>query len=232
MINQTLLKIIGSREDISDYLFHFTKGTSAIDSLDSIIQNRAIRDINGSGVICFTEVPILMVNKMFELFEFYSEPMYARNGIGIRKEYLYNLGARPVIYGTDEEKCLLHDDIKWRFEKYIPNIRDFSWLREWRIKACKVCLEDKLDFFIITNTSEELTAFTFDSENIGNIEFDGDVEDGGEFHGYAYTSIPRNNRGISFEGIRSLNLLSKHEVHKLLSEQSFEDTEKMSLGGF
>lgn len=232
MINQTLLKIIGSREDISNYLFHFTKGASAIDSLGSIVRDETIKDIKGRGVICFTEAPVLMLDEMFNLFETYPGPMYARYGIAIRKEDLYKLGARPVIYGAEEEKSLLHEDIKWRFEKYIPNIRDFSWLREWRIKRGEIRLENDLDFFIITKTSTELTAFTFDSENIGDIEFDVDVEDGGEVHGYAYTSIPRNNKGISFEDIWSLKSLSKHEIDKLLNKQSFEDTEKMILGGF
>ena len=61
--------------------------------------------------------------------------MYAPYGIAIKKQHLFQLGARPVIYGTIEEKDTLLESIKWRFEEYIPNIKDFTWLREWRLKS-------------------------------------------------------------------------------------------------
>lgn len=232
MTNQTLLKILNSREDISEYLFHFTKGAFAIDTLNSIVNDQAIKDIKNKGVICFTEAPIIMLDEMFYLFEEYQEPMFARYGIAVKKSDLYELGARPVIYGSNDERDSLPCDLRWRFEQYIPNVRDFSWLREWRIKANELPLDNSLDFFVITKTKAELISFAFDTEDIGDIEIDGDVEDGSEFHGYAYTTIPRKYKGVSFEDIRELNLLSKHQMNILLKNQNSSDTEKMSLGGF
>ena len=38
-MNNTLVKIIQSREDISDYLFHFTKGSNALKILETIISS-------------------------------------------------------------------------------------------------------------------------------------------------------------------------------------------------
>lgn len=232
MANQTLLKILSLREDISEYLFHFTKGSSSVDVLNCIIEQGAIIDVENKGVICFSEAPILMLDAMFGVFENYTEPFFARYGIAIKKSDLYNLGARPAIYGDKDEENLLHDDLKWRFVKYIPDVSDFTWLREWRIKASKISLDNKLDFFIITKTKAELNFFAFDAESIGEIEFDGDVEDGGEFHGYAYVTNHRKLKGISFEDVRELNLLSKHEIDDLLKNQSSNDVETISLGGF
>lgn len=71
---------------------------------------------------------------MFKIFNKYYNPMYAQYGIAIKKDYLFNLGARPVIYGAKDEVNEIGKSLKWRFEEYIPNVKDFSWLREWRIK--------------------------------------------------------------------------------------------------
>ena len=66
-MNQTLLKIIASREDISDYLFHFTKESNAFDSLLKITEDRQLKDIKNNGVICFTEAPITLLKSMFDI---------------------------------------------------------------------------------------------------------------------------------------------------------------------
>ncbi len=54
------------REDISDYLFHFTKGEDALFILDKIINDGAIKDVNNNGYICFTETPIYMLENYFK----------------------------------------------------------------------------------------------------------------------------------------------------------------------
>ena len=46
MINQTLLKIRELREDISEYLFHFTKGEDAFETLQKILDEGKLRSFN------------------------------------------------------------------------------------------------------------------------------------------------------------------------------------------
>ena len=111
-MNTTLIEIIKSREDLSDYLYHFTKGSAAFDTLIKIIESNAIKDINKRGKICFTEAPLVLLSNMFKIFDKYTDPLYAHYGIAIKKDILFELGARPVIYGTDDDELHLSDKIK------------------------------------------------------------------------------------------------------------------------
>lgn len=111
-MNKTLLQIIESREDLSDYLFHFTNGKNAKETLKKITSEQAVRDVNNKGVICFTEAPLLSLVRMFDIFDKYESPMYAPYGIGVKKEDFFKLGGRPVIYGLPEEKEYLNELIQ------------------------------------------------------------------------------------------------------------------------
>ncbi|MDR7209977.1 hypothetical protein J2W48_001916 [Flavobacterium piscis] len=42
--------------------------------------------------------------------------MYAPYGVAIKKDLIFELGGRPIIYGLPEEKEYLHESIVWRFE--------------------------------------------------------------------------------------------------------------------
>ena len=108
-MNNTLVKIIQSREDISDYLFHFTKGSNALKILETIISDRKIKDMKNNGYICFTEAPVTMLADMFKIFMNYDNPMFAPYGIGLKKSFLYKLGARPVIYSDSSDFEKLKD---------------------------------------------------------------------------------------------------------------------------
>jgi hypothetical protein len=229
-MNNTLLRIIDSREDISDYLFHFTKNSNAQDTLNSIIESNSIIDVNDRGFICFSETPITLLTEMFKIFAKYDNPMYAPYGIAIKKDYLFELGARQVIYGSSNERQELPESLKWRFEEYVPNIRDYSWLREWRINIQEIELTPE-NCFIITNTKEELEPYLFDEGDIIDVEFDGCMADG-RFWGNATAVIGRSFKGISIEDIEEVNSLSKSEVKRILSEQDFSDTSATGLGGF
>lgn len=229
-MNQTLLKIIASREDISDYLFHFTKGSNAFDTLLKIAKDSQLKDIKNNGVICFTEAPITLLKGVFDIFNNYQEPMYAPYGIAIKKEHLFLLGARPVIYGTIEEKNVFPESLRWRFEEYIPNIKDFTWLREWRLKSNLLDLT-KENCFIITKTKEEYESVAFSDDCIDDIDFDGCVDDG-QFVGTATGYFERGFKGISIEDIVEFNKLSKSEVDKMIDKQDFNDTVGRNLGGF
>jgi len=227
-MNSTLLRIGQAREDISEYLYHFTSKRNALDTLIKIIDDNALKDINSKGVICFTEAPLTLLVRMFDIFASYTDPMYAPYGIAIKKNLIFNMGGRPVIYGTVSEKTLLNQSIQWRFEEYHPTTRDFSWLREWRVKTDKIEL-NKDDCFIITKNKDEL-ALEFDPDDIGEIEFDGCVADG-KFDGYAYTKVPRRFKGVSLEEIKEYNSLSKDQIEKILSAKNFTDTTDVYLGG-
>ena len=82
--------IIASREDISEYLFHFTKGQDAIDTLKTILSQQCLKK-GEKNPICFTETPLFFLPKMFELFimSYPHNPMYAPYGIGFKKDYIF-----------------------------------------------------------------------------------------------------------------------------------------------
>jgi hypothetical protein len=129
-----------------------------------------------------------------------------------------------------EDKNQLGESLKWRFEEYIPNQKDYSWLREWRIKEKEIKL-DVNNCFIITKTKEELEKIIFSDDQIIDVEFDGCVADG-QFWGSATGIFSRAFKGISFEDLEELNKLTKAELDKLLETQSLDDTTERGLGGF
>ena len=56
-MNKTLQDILQSREDISDYVFHFCKKHNAKETLEKILSENKIRDISDKGYICFQRAP-------------------------------------------------------------------------------------------------------------------------------------------------------------------------------
>lgn len=229
-MNETLLKILKSREDLSEYLFHFSSGVKASQTLVQIIKDNAIIDVKSKGVLCFTESPLTSLPEMFKLFERYPNPMYAPYGIAVSKQYLFDKGARPVIYGTNDEKAEIGDKLKWRFEEYEPGVKDFTWLREWRIKEEKLELNSE-NFFIITKTEAELYDHMFNPEDILDVEFDGCVADGG-YMGTATGITARRFKGVSIQVLEKLQQMKKDEIEKILNNQDFADTWGVNLGGF
>lgn len=224
-MNKTLSEIFDSRIDLSDYLFHFTKYAEAGKTLGKILSEKKIRDIRRRGYICLTEAPLSVLPDMFDIFFKYPDPMFAPYGIAIRKEELFNLGARPVIYGLNEEKQLLSEEIHWRFEKYIPHIHDYTWLREWRIKLKEINL-DSQKHFVITKTNDEI-------ENLldyDEIEVDGCITGEGEFWPY-YTLIKyRDWKAISIESIRENLIKNRNEIQAGLNVQQIGRQDSISLG--
>lgn len=228
-MNNTLLNILKSREDISDYVFHFTKKANAKDILTQILADGAIKDISGNGYICFSESPITMLPAMFKIFEQYHDPMYAPYGVGVKKELLYQLGGRPVIYDDLSGIQKLPDDMKWRGVVYKPNEYDYSWLREWRIKTSQVLINED-NAIVIAKDEEELFNLTYD---LGDIDFDGDVEDNGSvFLGFAEGRFTRKYKGVSLDEINQANGMSKSELEETLSNQIPGEEEGRSLGTF
>ncbi|HHT0592600.1 TPA: hypothetical protein ACTXXA_001565 [Legionella anisa] len=130
-----------NRPDLSDFVFHWCKSKNqdfdeAFQSLLEIIKDKKIvgRSTNVKGdwkVVCFTEAPLKAVSSL-------SHGHYLPFGIAIFKKLLFSKGGRPVIYQPKTDYELLADEIKWKHVSYDPNRKnfcDFTWEREWRIKA-------------------------------------------------------------------------------------------------
>lgn len=134
-----------SRSDISDKLIHFTRGSSAEEAfalLNKIVRDRKL--FGGTGFIrgaqrcvCFSEAPIASLAA--GLLNDTDFSRYSPFGIMVAKRWLFELGGRPVIYGTEQELSRLGEDSRWRQVLY--EIRDgfgfsdFTWEREWRVRT-------------------------------------------------------------------------------------------------
>ena len=215
MINQTLLKIRELREDISEYLFHFTKGDYALETLHKILDEGKLRSFNEDKYICFTEAPITMLCGFFKYVErTYSAPtIIAPYGVGIKKDVLFQKGARPVIYGTREEKKLLPVKLQWRHVNMnLPNY-DFSWLREWRIKCNSIRFKPEHVIVITRTKDEQLLLHKVIIDNPDNYpEIDESMID-----------FQRIYRGVSLEEL-DCYVNNKHDLTELLDKQN-EDIE-------
>lgn len=213
MINQTLLKIRELREDILEYLFHFTKGEDAFETLQKILDEGKLRSFNEEKYICFTETPITMLSSFFKYVErTYSTPtIIAPYGIGIKKDVLFKKNARPVIYGTREEKKLLPEKMHWRHVNMnLPNY-DFSWLREWRIKCNFIKFKPEHIIVITRTNDEQLLLHKVIIDNPDNYsEIDESMID-----------FQRIYRGVSLEEIEN-SIKSKSDLVELLESQKEE----------
>lgn len=217
--NSTYLKILSLREDISDYMFHFTRTDIAKDTLQNIIESGAIKGVKSKGYICFTEANIAMLSEMFKFFECWKEPMFAPYGIGIERRYfIEQLGGKPAIYGDMQDKSMISTRLWWRFVDFMP--KDFTWLREWRVPLTKVDLDPE-HCIIITKYKNELKEMTYDG--IGDISVDVDYSDG-QFN-TSYTAQEMYKfKGVSLEEIDEVNHLSKKELQELVDSNGLEQT--------
>ena len=215
VMNKTLAEIISSREDLSNYLFHFTKGEDAFETLQKILDEGKLRSFNEDRYICFTEAPITMLCGFFKYVErTYSAPtIIAPYGIGIKKDILFQKGARPVIYGTREEKKLLPAKLQWRHVNMnLPNY-DFSWLREWRIKCNYIKFKPEHIIVITRTTDEQLLLHKVIIDNPDNYS---KIDE-------SMVGFQRIYRGVSLEELDS-NVKNKHDLAELLNIQK-EDIE-------
>lgn len=219
-MNNTLYEILDSREDLSKYLFHFTKGRKAKDTLVSIINDGKIKDINQTGRICFSEAPVTMLAPMFDVFRRYPRPLYAPYGVGIRKDVIYQEGGRPVFYGDKTDKKILPKALKWRYELFNPEKHDFTWLREWRLPKVEVELSFDNCFFIVDTNSEieELWPLF----NTLDVDIDAQPEDGGVQTDYD-VYLSKRYRIVSIEDITKVCMMNKKELKKELLKQSEEE---------
>lgn len=127
-----------SRSDISKELVHWTKGESyqdAFDTLMTIVMEGRLLGGNGHikglyDCVCFTEAPTGTFHEVVG--------KYKPFGIRVSKKWLYEQGGRPVIYQSDSEYDALPEQFRWRHVRYEPTLDqpvDFTWEREWRLRA-------------------------------------------------------------------------------------------------
>jgi hypothetical protein len=220
-MNETLKEIFDNRADLSDYLFHFTKGKNGPNTLQKILESKAILDIGKRGHICFTDSPILQLEDMFQIFDrkYPKNPYYTRYGIGVKKDVLFKLGARQVTYVPDDEYNQLPENLKWRHQIHEPLISDFSWLREWRLPVDTFVLDPENCFFI--------TKFSWEVQNFTSPPTPEDISisifpelDGSEFVIKEWY-VTRRYKGISFEEVNSLK--HKNEINNVLETQILGD---------
>ncbi|WP_291982581.1 hypothetical protein [Candidatus Accumulibacter sp. ACC005] len=137
------------RDDLSNKLIHFTRGPTreaAAQIFMKIVKEGKLR--GGTGCIrdgwrcvCFTEAPIAKLSAILASPGAHGS-RYEPYGVMVDKTWLFQQGGRPVIYQAHDEYDLLPEELKYRHVRYEPHERvDFSWEREWRIRANELILD-------------------------------------------------------------------------------------------
>ena len=210
------INLIKERKDLTQYLFHFTKGKNPSQTLVKILDERKLT--SSLGYICFTETPITQFKVNLEYMNNFERPMFSNYGIAFKRDILINNhGAKPVIYGDEEDyKKLKEIEMDWRFELLNTEYHDFTWLREWRIK-------DFLDFskvnpndiIIIAPNQEELNQICKEIDLI-DIDFSYEHEIRSCVPYPIYAEV-RNYKGISIKDLDTI--VSDTEISKITDKQ-------------
>ena len=162
------------KQDATPYLFHFTKGESAINTLSKILEEETLISAK-KPYICFTSSPLTSLKKFFQTkVNRTGLPMYMPYGIGFSRDIMYQYyGARNVIYSTKEEIeeiGKIYPQLLWRCEELDIQNHDFEYLKEWRIRLDKFDFHDfdKEHIIIIAKSKKELDELA--------VAYDWDVE--------------------------------------------------------
>lgn len=160
-----------NRIDLSPYIFHFTSD-NPVETLKKILNERRLYSKN-KEYVCFTENPITAYWENLEYMQQFNKPMYSKYGIGFNRDILFNkYGARPVIYGDEQEGKRLKDiGLHWRFELLDTHSHDFTWLREWRIPGeFNFSNLSKEEIIIVAPTEEDLRVLVTEQDLV-DIDF-------------------------------------------------------------
>lgn len=148
---------IRNRSDMSGYLYHLTRGTSELNTLEvliKILKERKLRGsttssgfiVGGNTAVCFQDTTTygLCQNSYHEQQlrkdDKNMKVRYRPIGLAFPKNYVYKLGGRPVIYEkTEDAKKLLDKDEWWRIVNFdlsdSKQVIDWTHEREWRVKG-------------------------------------------------------------------------------------------------
>jgi len=176
-MSRLLKKIRATKRDYSEYLFHFTRARNKYENdPDSPIDQRLVasytafevlKQILSSGklkgtfayapekCICFSETPIDELIWLMSQEEWEHDVRYSFYGIAVKKAWLYSKGGRPVIYQHANEKDTLGSSHLYRHNRYEPESDvDWSWEREWRVKANYLDLDPAQALVICLSAAE------------------------------------------------------------------------------
>jgi hypothetical protein len=182
-LNPELLKRIKLvRRDLGTLLFHFTRTppehfvewdtghggrascpASAWAVLQKILHEGRLRGTSrwtyGQDCVCFTEAPFHEFNSIFSLVDIAASekerPRYEPYGVAVSKNWLFERGGRPVIYDHPDAFESFSNDQRYRFVQYDPKAGiDFTWEREWRIRAENLQLDPKETLVVVPDSEE------------------------------------------------------------------------------
>jgi hypothetical protein len=131
------------RSDLSSKLIHLTRtvdGLSAEERFRRILAEGRLlgsrRDVRGGfAVVAFTEAPIGSLASVLAIAR-EQQMRYTPLGVMVDKRWLYERGGRPVIYQSNVEFDELPQSKQHLHVRYEPDKGiDYSWEREWRVKA-------------------------------------------------------------------------------------------------
>ena len=196
--------LVKNRNDLSPYLFHFTKGEDAYDKLTNILNQLKLTS-STHDYICFTETPITHFRENLLYMNSFYKPMLSFYGIGFRRDLLIkDFGAKSVIYGDKmDEENLKKIDMDWRFEELNVLTHDFTWLREWRIRhEFDFSSISPEDIIIIAKTDDEVRSLC-SLQELEDIDYEYEPEIG-ECTIWPMFSNIRGWKGISIEHVEKL----------------------------
>ena len=196
--------LVKNRNDLSPYLFHFTKGEDAYDKLTNILDQLKLTS-STHNYICFTETPITHFRENLLYMNSFYNPMLSFYGIGFRRDLLIkDFGAKSVIYGDKmDEVNLKKIDMDWRFEELNVLTHDFTWLREWRIRhEFDFSSISPEDIIIIAKTDDEVRSLC-SLQELEDIDYEYEPEIG-ECTIWPMFSNIRGWKGISIEHVEKL----------------------------
>lgn len=146
------------RDDLSEKLIHLTRDFDGYTGKDRFYQILNTKKLTGTNTnirskqncVCFSEAPISSIGRIIASNR--DEIRYAPYGFMFSKEYLFKLGARPVIYQTEEEYGLLPMELQYKhvaFNIISEKVIDWTWEREWRLQNDYIILDPKKVTLII-----------------------------------------------------------------------------------
>jgi hypothetical protein len=155
------------RIDHCENLIHFTKGNDksldyekAYQNLKEIVKSQYLKGGNGMilgnhNCVCFTESPARCLTNKGKLDAKYFS-RYTPFGFQYTKKDVFKHSGRPAIYSTREEyeKQKTNTDLNWRFVSFDPSKNgelDFTWEREWRIKADTIPVNPEFTKLVFPN---------------------------------------------------------------------------------
>jgi len=135
------------RRDLTDWVWHLVRRDGhPQETFRSIITERTLcgglDQASGETVICFSEAPLRELMNQDEVLSQKGYKRLALYGVGFRKQWLFDRGGLPVIYQPDSLMDNLLPKARWRHVEFdLSKPVDYTWQREWRIRAESLTFE-------------------------------------------------------------------------------------------